>query len=626
MGVRTVLKRLFCIFLRLFALLSSMAAAAGTAETWPEQGFTVLENASMVVSSSRTPPPDSADWQTTTMPYHNRGVPMEERPTVVWLRFNVANPGTASAVYLYRYQTTAQFYLNDLRLGGTEEHNPYGTTSYWNHPLYVDVPEAAWQPGQNQLYLRVLGRGYGPVSSPVLFGDPGTLFDLWESRNFRQVQISNGAFFLCIALAALALWLWYIRPEERLFAYYAVACLSWSVVMWYLWGVNFPGSILAFLVVLHLAVDLAALMLFRFVNRALDLGMHRSEKLLTVTWVLLIPVYSFTPADLFLYVAYLIHVLFCIVLIAAMIKGSIKAFRQGLGSGLWILFAFLGISALGLHDSIRMVQVDEDDWIASSGLSQFSAMFILLCFLGYLSQRFITALTETDRLNRELEDRVAKKQRELESAYDKSLKLELAKSALREREKIYRDLHDDVGTKLVSIIQSAPNAKDASLARSALEDLRAAIFRAKHPELSLRALLTSAREEAELRATAMGVTLNWIDTHTEALPESAMDSSVAYHLARIFREVISNSLRFGSGDVVTVHVSHDAQNLLLEVKNKVDAETIPANSLSNGIGNIRYRAAEITAAVDWQTLDSHMVFTLVLPLSGDSLLDSAAPL
>ncbi len=612
MGVRTVLKRLLSNFLGLMGILGAMTVGAEN-QNKANSLFKVLEEADVVFSTSRTPPLADAGWQATTLPYHNRGVPMEKRPTVVWLRFDVTNPGSASAVYLYRYQTTAQFYLNDLRLGGTEEHNPYGTTSYWNHPLYVDVPEAAWQPGQNYLYLRVLGRGYGPVSSPVLFGDPGTLFSLRESRHFRQVQVSNGAFFLCLALAALALWLWYIRPEERLFAYYALACLSWSVVMWYLWGVNFPGSLLAFLVVLHLAVDLAGLMLFRFVNRALALGMIHSEKLMTWTWVVLVPVYVFVPADTFFFVAYLMHVIFCLMLMAAMVKGSIKALRQGLGSGLWILFAFLGITALGLHDTIRFIQVDEDDWIASSGLSQFSAMFILLCFLGYLSQRFITALNETDRLNLELEDRVAKKQRELESAYDESLKLELAKSALKEREEIYRDLHDDVGTKLVSIIQSSRNTQDASLARSALEDLRAAIFRAKYPDLSLQDLLVSAREEAELRASAMGVPLEWCDQFSVPLPDTPMESGVAYHLARIFREVISNSLRFGSGDIVKVTVQQAAQLLKLEVTNKVYAETIPSNTLSNGISNIRYRADEIGAEVDWLHRESCMVFELSLP-------------
>ena len=221
------------------------------------------------------------------------------------------------------------------------------------------------------------------------------------------------------------------------------------------------------------------------------------------------------------------------------------------------------------------------------------------------------ALNETDQLNRELEGRVAQKEQELQGIYAEALQLEVAKSNLRQREQIYRDLHDDVGAKLVSIIQATEENKSSNYARAALESLRAAIFQAKYPELSLRHLLDGCEEEALLRAEVMGKELQWKQVGEASIE---LPSETNYHLTRIIREAISNSLKFGLNSPIDVVVELTAEHLRLTIRNSVFATGPALSGFSSGLTNIRFRADCIGAEVEWHAADVDMHFTLSLPL------------
>jgi signal transduction histidine kinase len=279
-------------------------------------------------------------------------------------------------------------------------------------------------------------------------------------------------------------------------------------------------------------------------------------------------------------------------------------------SGTWVVVALLGIVGITARDAWIFLIIDYSERLAHSHLSQFTGVFILLCLFGHLSHRFVSALKESESLNKELEQRVMQKAEELAIMYDRSLRLEVAESASREREKIYRDLHDDVGSKLVSIIHSERSAGAPQLARSALESLRAAIFQAKNSDLSLKELFVEIEEETQLRAEASSKSVQWserINNQNIALPEPGH-----YHLARIIREAVSNSLR--AANEFSVSITLDENQLQIFVANPSPIE-MSHHTTGSGVENIQFRAAEIGAIVDWQFDQEVLTFCLTLNIS-----------
>jgi signal transduction histidine kinase len=297
-------------------------------------------------------------------------------------------------------------------------------------------------------------------------------------------------------------------------------------------------------------------------------------------------------------------------------RGAYVAFKTRVSGSWWIAATLVGVFYMGLQDTYTFIFAEDEEWIAQGFISQYSAILILLCFFGHLGQRFVNALNETDLLNRELEGRVALKEQELQGIYDKALQLEVEKSTLRQREQIYRDLHDDVGAKLVSIIQAAEENKSSNYARAALESLRAAIFQAKYPELALAQLLDGCKEEALLRAEVMGKELRWQQTGEVPIQ---LASETSYHLTRIIREAISNSLKFGMNSPIEVLVELLAGCLHLTIRNSVYATEPALSGFSSGLTNIRFRAETIGAEIEWHAAELEMQFTLSLPLPEGSL-------
>jgi signal transduction histidine kinase len=561
----------------------------------------LIDKVDVIFSTDKTPPIGSSDWLPLSLPFDLRGIPVNERPKSIWIR--VPRTSNASGLYIERYQNAVRVFLDSGQIGGF----PGEFTrrmSYWNTPLLVSIPR-----GGDYLYLNVIGHQYGPILAPLKVGDLFVLNSSYEDRYFWQVTTSRWSTGICLALAFFTLWLWLLRRQDTLFLKYTGACLSWSIVSAYLSFSELPLDWSTMLVLLHLSVDFTILLLFSFINQATQLNARRIEGVWLIVCALAIPLYIAISPNYFFQAAYTIHFVGILFLLFALVASVINVVRFRKPSGIWVAVALFGIIGLALRDSWIFLFLDTDVRLGYSNLSQFTGVFILLSLFGYLSHRFVSALNESETLNRELEARVNRKAEELEVIYDRSLSLEVAESASREREKIYRDLHDDVGAKLVSIIQTEQNRAASDLARSALESLRAAIFQAKYPDVSLNQLLIEYEEETRLRTEASGTTLEWrgdITKETLKLPNPGH-----YHLARILREAVSNSLRADRQIFVSLALDH--HQLLVSISNPSDTG-MTTTSVGFGIENIRYRAAVIGATVDWQHHDGLFTFKLKITI------------
>ncbi len=565
------------------------------------------------LESGNASPPDSlADWQPFELPYILRGVPNKDRPKHVWFKFELEKPDLILGIYLRRYQTQASVFLNDQRLEGSDTRPGWFTTA-WNHPLLVALPESSFKEADNHLYIGLTGGDYGPVMSEPIVGPFLALHRIWENRTFWQVTTSRWAFWLCVTLALVTLWFWLLRRNDHLYLYFAAASASASVVMSYLFVKDYPIGLAPLLVFIHIAVDLSLYFLFAFVNLALDVGSRKLKKMMGRICIVAFPFYVLVPRDFFFPSVYLIHSILLCFLLYILVTGSIRVYRHFHISRIWFPLAFCGIAIIFLHDIYFFALSDTETWIRASNWAQFSIPFILLCLFSYLAQRFVNALQHAETLKGELQTRVRQKEVELEKVFRQELVLERKQSALEEREKIYRDLHDDVGSKLVSIIQSPDEQKNPVLARAALENLRAAIFRAKFPHLTVSTLLADCREETILRAEGLNVQVFW--ERQGDIGELALPSDSNYHLIRIFREAITNCFQQPDCQYITITVDMTEADLEFTLSNASPPGDVVHSKYGNGLNNIQFRANEIGAKINWSIEGNEMVFRLALPLT-----------
>jgi len=209
-----------------------------------------------------------------------------------------------------------------------------------------------------------------------------------------------------------------------------------------------------------------------------------------------------------------------------------------------------------------------------------------------LVRQFATALSEAERLNRELEQRVADKTAEIEHGYAQLSDLRAEQAAATERQRIASDLHDDLGAQLVTIAQASLYATDitrvAELARQALTDMRLSVRGLTGEPTPLPHVLADWRSETVERLTLAGVTVLW---NTDDPPMHwVLPARIQVQVTRILREVVSNVIRHSGARRcwVDIHVSND--QLRIGVEDDGHGFDTSQASQGQGLGNMQRRA------------------------------------
>lgn len=591
--------------LRLIVFLNALVISALTSAQLPEPAAPVEITQAMVSAWAEPGLPDAtANWQSISLPFRNSDLAtrLSEQALdhgAIWVRMTTHRPADTAQVSLLflRYNLSMQAFFNGTEVASNGTRAGRLTTA-WNRPLIATIPESLWVEGANEILVRLAITPWGGTLAPVLAGETNLLQRIQEARYFQQVELNTILLAFALTIGIFTLGLWSMRRHDTVYLWFSGICLAWATGIAHTVIYYNPLPYSVWLPVVHTAIDACIFFMYGFIGRLAGAQRPLRERLF-LGWTIAGSItHQLMPPELFWYSAYLIHTVGVLVLGVMIFRVTVIAVRQRKIEAIIVSAAIVAQIFLFIVNAFLMFFDNAEAWNRTLSFAYLGIPALLLVFTGVLLRRFTQALATAESLNRNLEHKVEVSRQIIARNFAERRRLEMQQAAQQERQKIYRDLHDDVGSRLLSIIHADTDKKLGDMARSALESLRQAVSRANTPDQTLHDLLLDIAEETRLRLEGSGHQVVW--QQTGDIPETVIPSVIAYNINRIMKELVSNIIRHAGAEHVAVEVNTEADSLTITV-NDDGRGFLPGTQSGNGLRNIRSRAAEINADVDWHS-------------------------
>lgn len=238
-----------------------------------------------------------------------------------------------------------------------------------------------------------------------------------------------------------------------------------------------------------------------------------------------------------------------------------------------------------------------------------AGLLALLAVMLWLLRRSNRSIREVRHLNATQAERIAAREAELLTAFEKLKAAEQQRLLEGERRRMMRDMHDGLGSQLVQTLNLVRNSRGelnvtqlATMVQQALEELRLMLDSLEPMEGDLPAILGTLRHRVGPSLEAAGIGLDW--QVEETAPIAELDARGVMHLFRCVQEILANVVKHararqvrvrtwdGSDGGVYVAIEDDGQGFGSPL-----AVGLSGTLSGRGLNNIRNRAAQIGAAV-----------------------------
>jgi len=600
----------------LFALLCVVLAGC-TLPSDSNSLYLSFDHADFLLRNQQKPPQgDNLPWQQVQLP-DLWDFTHPDAGGFGWYRLKIhlnVPPNRLWGIYLPRINRNAAVFLNGVLIGADVPVENRSANS-WNYPLYFTIPNGLLTSGENLLYIRLEAavRCRGRLL-PFYMGADQLLRPTFERHYFFRITLSQlvGAFALTMGLCIGLIWL--IR-REAVYGWFTLGSLFWAVYTCWFFVRTMPLTLPHWIALTFSSSFWMIACMWIFVGTYVGLEFSKTRRI-TLTYCMLSTIVMFLLPERHLF------------------DGLVLAYLPLTMLGGWMLFLlarhrvkyptfdtvvlFLSIApivGLGTHDWLNLAFHQQHPY-----LMHYSAPFIFLLIGWALVRRFSHAIHEADTLNRELEERVSKRESELQHAFETIQTLEKQKTLKAERERIMRDIHDGVGGQLVSALAMMESDGGANQAVSetlnfALEDLRLVIDSLSPDEGGLPSLLTMLKYRYEPRLKGHGVTLRWLQAESPALDAFSPEHSL--QLLRMIQEAFTNILKHAEATRIDVEISSqsDADGDFTHISICDDGKGFPAtlSKAGRGLSNMQRRAADIGVDVAYFNRDQGACVRIRLP-------------
>ncbi|MGH8252152.1 MAG: sensor histidine kinase [Steroidobacteraceae bacterium] len=532
-----------------------------------------------------------------------------------WLRgrFELdARPDSVQTLYVSAANRGVRAFVNGVEIGSTSisDAERFG----WNYPLFFTIPPALLHAGRNtlDLHLALTTNGWGSLRD-VELGAHATLKPLYDRVLFWRVTGPQITSLIAVLTAAVALLVWFRRRTETVFAWFALTCLMAAIrnahfyvaapitERWYeVWAA----------VPLHWMSAALALFSLRLCGQRYP----RIEATLlwaALGWSIAIALagtrYTRVAVDLGYLWLFLVNVGILAYVLARCLKRP-KVDR------ILLLVAVLVSLAFGAMDLTLLLGLRDSAWRVY--LLPYSTLFISLVMGAVLVDAFARARVRQDQINRELDARLAVRERQLGEQHEALLRLETERATAHERQRILRDMHDGLGSQLISSIHLVEGgtlepAGVAMLLRECVDDLRLAIDSLKPAGNDLLVVLGNFRYRMEPRLSNAGVRLEWMVRPEARSPE--LSAEQVLHALRIVQEAVTNALKHARPSRLRIRFRDGAGTGGWSLSVEDDGIGIaarPEQEGGDGLRNMRSRAEQARLDLEIEGLEAGTKVTI----------------
>jgi signal transduction histidine kinase len=516
-----------------------------------------------------------------------------------WLRARVSlatAPAGVYALYVSGANRGATVFVNGVQVGSTSVSD--AETFGWNYPIFFTIPPALLHAGENTLDLRLTltQSGHGTIRG-VELGTYAELKPKYDRILFWRVTGPQITTLIAVLLGSIALLMFARRHADTIYGWFAAAALLGALrnthffvslpigEWWYeLWA----------LVPLQWMCVALAMFTFRLCGQRFP-RLERALLLVTVAWSI---------APMFVHYVPLIdygYLWLTLTSLGAIGYAAVQCWRVPKLERVLLLLALIVSQVFGLLDFALLVGLRAGE--SRVYLMPYSVLLFSVVVGAVLVDAFAKARVRQEQINRELDERLAARERELNATHQQVLALERERTMAGERQRILRDIHDGLGSQLVSSIQLVERgalapAAVADVLRECVDDLRLAIDSLKPAGDDLLAVLGNFRYRMEPRLEHAGIRLAWHVDRDAGSPK--LTSEQVLHILRIVQEAVANALKHAKPTCITLSFAQPtAESWVLEVGD--DGGGFATDGVSNGDGlanmHARARRAGVSVAV-----------------------------
>jgi signal transduction histidine kinase len=471
------------------------------------------------------------------------------------------------------------------------------------------VPAALLQDGQNTLDLRVrlTQEGHGTIRG-VQLAPYATLKPLYDRILFWRVTGPQITTLIAVLFGGIALLMFARRPSDTQYGWFGAAALLGALRNAHFY-VSLPiherwYEFLALVPLLWMSV---ALVIFAF--RLCGDRFPRLERALLIgalAWTMTCLLFDHVNIyDL----GYLVLSLIALATIGYL---AVQCWRAPRLERVLMLIASLVTQVFGALDLALLLGVRSSE--SRVYLMPYSVLLLSAVIGAVLVDAFARARRQQERLNRELDERLAARERELNVQHQQLLHLERERTATGERQRILRDIHDGLGSQLVSSIQlvergELTSAAVADVLRECIDDLRLAIDSIKPAGDDLLAVLGNFRYRMEPRLAHAGVRLEWRVDPDAGSP--VLSQEQVLHTLRIVQEAVTNALKHAKPKRIALSFEqHAAAGWSLEIGDDGKGFVATGTGSGDGLANMRARAARAGVRLELRSGDGGTVVRL----------------
>jgi signal transduction histidine kinase len=599
-------------------VIAALAVCCGCA-TVPSSDVVTVREVSLLLDPAPVPPPaDGPGWTPHALP-DVWSIERRRQATLGWYRATIrldAAPSVLWAVYFPRVNMNVGVWVNGQFVGdGGRFEDPVSRN--WNRPLLFAVPAGLLRAGDNTIEIRLACNRTGPgILSPFELGPASALRPVWARHHFLQVTLAQIIGAATLGLGLLLASVFWRRDPDRTHRWAALGVLLWSLsfidafvrdppVSSRLWewlqavatGAFVPCFVAAFHRVLRQRRPWLELALFAI-------------PIATVTLVALLAPDRLFWALVAAGTMALATAIYLLLLVRRVSDDPVRPRMRFLPH-----VAVVGL-VLGTYDILSIIT---GRLTTGALLSPYIPPLMILVAGGNLLAYLVRALDQSEQLNRELEQRVTDKHRELERNYGRLRELERERAVAGERDRLMRDVHDGMGAQLVStlaLVESGRSTPDAvaDALRDALADLRLVIDSLEPVEDDLLAVLATIRARLEPRLARHGLRFDW--QVADLPPLSGLGPERVLQALRIVQEAITNVVKHAGATTITVRTGQESgpggAGVFVEIRD--DGRGMGASaSPGRGIENMRRRATLLSGRLDIASLASGTTVRLWLP-------------